>query len=289
MNGGRRRAFRRRGRSRSTSSASLKIDPDAVVVRVDAQLAALADMDRRDRVRRRVDPVDVVGVLRADPDRAGAGADARGIPCSSRSSFTTVFRLGSMRETVPAAWFDDQTEPKPKVTSHASRRPGSASSPAASFGSTRADRALTVVLDPRARPAPAGRRRTAPPPTGAVLHRTVRRRVDPGDRPRAELSTEVAARDGASARREPRVSSSPRRWARAGRAAAFLRACDAHGSVAPPCDKLRYRMSLLRNRGSSSDGACSRGRSAAVRRLAARRDGLIEARRRQRCPRPSSR
>src|SRR5206468_2285388 len=53
-------------------------DPDAVVVRVDADGPALADRDRGDGVRLRVDAIDLIGSLRADPDGAECGADAGG-------------------------------------------------------------------------------------------------------------------------------------------------------------------------------------------------------------------
>jgi hypothetical protein len=56
---------------------------------------------------------------------------------------TTLFRFGSMRETVPSVAFDDQAEPNPKVTSHGAR-------PTRICLATFSDRGLTraIVFDP---------------------------------------------------------------------------------------------------------------------------------------------
>ena len=56
-------------------------DPHAVVVRIDADFAAAADMDHRNGVGCGIDAVRVVAVLRTDPDRTRSGTDARESGC----------------------------------------------------------------------------------------------------------------------------------------------------------------------------------------------------------------
>src|SRR5436309_343489 len=67
--------------SRVTERALLSETTHAVVVRIDADFAAAADMDHRNGVGCGIDAVHVVAVLRTDPDRTRSGTDARESGC----------------------------------------------------------------------------------------------------------------------------------------------------------------------------------------------------------------
>ena len=149
----------RRGIDMRDAARGVVGDPDAVVMRVDAELAAVTDRDERQRVRRRVDARDVVAVLQADPDRAGA---LRGCTWASRSTgivFTTLRVFASDARDRERLRVRRPAEPKPKATSHGFLPTKMRFVTFIVAGLTREDRVLRSSPRPRA-PARRRRRRT---------------------------------------------------------------------------------------------------------------------------------